>query len=88
MLTNWTINEIDNARKAVATLLDAMELDAYLFEVEPADEQWDIRLEWARGKVWTRVTLSAGHDKLLASLDDAGVHDTLLREWLLALGVG
>lgn len=88
MPTNWTINEIDNARKAVATLLDAMELDAYLFEVEPADDQWHIRLEWAREEVWTRVTLSAGHDKLLASLDDAGVRDALLREWLLALGVG
>ena len=53
-----------------------------------ATQQWDIRLEWAREKVWTRVTLSAGHDKLLASLDDAGVRDALLREWLLALGVG
>lgn len=84
----WTINEIDKARKAVAALLEAMEFEAYLFEVEPADEQWHVKLECANEQVWTTVTLSAGHDELLRSLDDSAVRDALLKKWKLASGSG
>ena len=86
MPTNWTISEIDNARKAVATLLEALELEAFLFEVEPVGDQWEVKLEWATEQVWTTVNLAASHNDLLQSLDDVAVRNMLLSEWRLALG--
>jgi hypothetical protein len=85
-LAKWTTNEIATARAAAAALLEALELPAYLFEVEPGDQRWHVKVEWARGQEWTTVTLSTDNDKLLRSHDDSRVRDDLLEEWRQALG--
>ena len=36
--------ELAEARQAVADLLEQAGLDAYLFEVEPRQTQWELRL--------------------------------------------
>ncbi|MFW6093701.1 MAG: hypothetical protein ACODAC_06980 [Pseudomonadota bacterium] len=87
-LNEWSINEVAGARDAVITLLEAVPLETYLFEVEPTDEHWEVRLEWGREEAWNTATLSAGRDELLDALRDKQVRDAVLHRWRRCLGIG
>lgn len=86
-MTQWGTKELAAARDAVASLLDTLKLDAYLYEVELADDHWDVKVEWARGQEWSRETLSVDGVKLLQSPHDEAIRDALLAEWREALGL-
>lgn len=73
--------ELAKARDTVASLLDELRLDAYLFEVEPRDEQWEVKIECAVAEGWETVTVSVSKETLLACLDERKIREQLLDEW-------
>ncbi len=78
-----SITELDQARVATAALLDELGLDAYLFEVEPRDGQWELKVECALEIVgaWESIALQVPKEMLLTSQDDAAIHQRILAEW-------
>ena len=81
-----SMTELSEIREVVGKLLDQLELDAYLFEVEPKEDQWEIIVECAVGKQsWETVRLSAKKDILFHGADDAVMHKVLLDNWGEAL---
>ena len=78
--------ELAEIRDVVGKLLDQLKLDAYLFEVEPNEDQWEIKVECAVGnETWETVRLTAKKDILIHGADDAVMHQVLLDNWREAL---
>jgi hypothetical protein len=75
------IKELAKARDTVASLLDELRLDAYLFEVEPREDQWEVKIEYAIVQGWETVTLPVSKEILLACLDERKVREQLLDDW-------
>ncbi|ADE13639.1 hypothetical protein Nhal_0453 [Nitrosococcus halophilus Nc 4] len=69
------------ARDTVAELLDELALEAYLFEVEPRNSHWEVKVECAITEGWETVTLSIPKEVLLASADDKVIRKQVLEEW-------
>lgn len=70
--------DLAKARVAAERLLDSLELEAYLYEVEPVDGgEWTMVLECATGDGWQRTNWTVGGEELLASLDDDAVRARL-----------
>ncbi|WP_455212377.1 hypothetical protein [Kaarinaea lacus] len=81
-----SMTEMAEIREVVSKLLDQLKLDAYLFEVEPKDDQWEINVECAVGDdTWGTVRLTAKKDILFHGADDAVMHEVLLDNWREAL---
>jgi len=78
-------NELAEMRRNVSALLDELQLDAYLFEIEPKEAQWEIRVECAIDEGWETFLLTAEKDYLLHGLDDAVAKEVLLDNWREAL---
>jgi hypothetical protein len=76
-----SIDELTQARDVVNSILDELKLDAYIFEVEPRNEQWEIIIECAVTEGWGRVRLSASREHLLHGIDDPVIHQSLLDDW-------
>ena len=78
--------ELAEIREVVGKILDQLELEAYLFEVEPQEDQWEIKVECATGdECWETVRLTAKKDILFHGADDAIMHQVLLDNWGEAL---
>lgn len=74
--------ELAKARDAARNLLEALKLDAYLFEVEPGEgDNWRLTLECAAGDGWQRSSWRIDVQELLRSIDDQVVCSRLLRDW-------
>lgn len=73
--------ELIQAREAAAELLEELGLDAYLFEVEPRNSQWELRVECAIEEGWETMTLSVPKVLLLAGRNDAAARQRLLTDW-------
>ncbi|QBQ53445.1 hypothetical protein [Nitrosococcus wardiae] len=73
------------ARDTVAELLDELALEAYLFEVEPRNSHWEVKVECAIKEGWEMVTLSIPKEVLLASADDKVIRQQVLEEWQVRL---
>ena len=80
-----TIDELTQAREAVDSMLNELHVDAYIFEVEPKDADWEIVIECAIADGWERVKLSASRENLLGSIDDAAIHQSLIDNWRVRL---
>lgn len=80
-----SIAELAQAREVVTRILDELQLDAYLFEVEPLEGQWEIKVECAVAEGWETVRLTATREILLRGSDDAVAHGVLLDNWRDAL---
>lgn len=76
-----SVDELTQARDVVNTILDELQLDAYIFEVEPRNAQWEIIIECAVAEGWERFRLSATYENLLSGVDDAVIHQSLLVDW-------
>lgn len=55
-----TANTIDliRAREVIGNVLEQLDVDAYLFEVEPKAEQWELKVECAIDEGWGSFTLA------------------------------
>ena len=80
-----SVKEIAQMRETVTALLDELKLEAYLFEIEPKEGQWEINVECAIEEGWEMFRLTADKEYLLRGLDDAVVRDVLLDNWGEAL---
>jgi len=78
-------DELAEMRRNVTALLDELQLDAYLFEIEPKEAQWEIRVECAVDEGWETFLLTAEKDYLLHGLDDAVAKEVLIDNWSEAL---
>jgi hypothetical protein len=68
------------ARETVQALLDQLGLAAYLFEVEPRTDHWEIRIECAPNSGWQSTVLNVDEQTLLACRFDAAARDRMLNE--------
>ena len=83
-----SMTELAEIRDVVGKLLDQLRLVAYLYEVEPKEDQWEINVECAVGdNNWETVRLTAEKDILFHGADDAVMHQVLLDNWSEALAV-
>jgi len=80
-----SMNELARTREVVARVLDELRIDAYLFEVEPREGHWEIRVECAVADGWETCLLTADKEYLLRGTDDDVVHQVLLDNWREAL---
>lgn len=78
-------SELARTREVVGKVLEELRLDAYIFEVEPGDGQWEIRVECAVADGWETCRLTADKEYLLRGTDDAIVHEVLVDNWREAL---
>lgn len=76
-----SVDELTQAREIVYRLLDELQVDAYLFEVEPHNEQWEIILECAMTEGWGRISLTISREDLLASGNNLTLRQKLLDSW-------
>ena len=76
-----SIAELAQIRELVTKILDELELDAYLFEVEPREGQWELKVECAVKEGWETVRLPVTKALLLRGADDPEVYRSLLDEW-------
>ena len=72
---------LNEARETVGTLLQQLGLSAYLFEVEPYADHWEVRVECAHNSGWQSSLLVVDDAMLRASRTDRFARDHLLDEW-------
>lgn len=80
-----SMTELAQAREVVQRVLEELQLDAYLYEVEPREGQWAIKVECAAEDGWETCRLTADKEYLLRGADDAVVHEVLIDNWREAL---
>ena len=75
---NVSTSELTRARNAAERLLESLGLEAYLYEVEPGEnESWTLILECATGDGWQRLSWAVDKSELLRSLDEDPVREEL-----------
>ncbi|MEJ2141755.1 MAG: hypothetical protein P8Y24_05270 [Gammaproteobacteria bacterium] len=77
--------ELAEIREVTSKLLDELQLEAYLFEVEPRDELWELNVECAIDNGWETFKLKVNKDYFQHADDDAVFHHLLINEWREAL---
>ena len=82
---NQSNAELARIREAVSKVLDELELEAYLYAVEPQEGQWQLTVECAIDEGWETVKIRANKDYFQHGADDALLHQLLLDEWREAL---
>jgi len=76
------------SRDATQALLEQLGLSAFLFEVEPGEVVWRVRVECAVNSAWQSTTLDVDKQELLNSRTDKDVFQRLLVEWRKHFAVG
>jgi len=72
-------------RESVTRLLDELQLEDYLFDIEPKEGLWELTVECAIKEGWETVKLKANKEYFQHGADDALLHQLLLDEWREAL---
>ena len=80
-----SMTELAQARDVVRRVLEELQLDAYLYEVEPREGQWEVKVECPTDAGWETCRLTADKEYLLRGVDDAVVHEVLIDNWREAL---
>ncbi len=81
-----TTLELAQAKEAVSTLLEQLGVAAYLFEIEPREDRWSLRVDCALDEGWQSVALPVDKSLLVASREDVLARERLLNEWRTQLG--
>lgn len=81
-----SILELANAREIVRDLLEELQLEAYIFEVEPKDPHWQIRLDCGLGDQWQSLMFEVDFERLKASKESDQVREEILAAWQKHLG--
>ncbi len=69
------------ARNTVGRLLEQLGLAAYLYEVEPAGDAWQVRIECATRDGWQTLRLEIEGPRLRSCAADPAVAEQVLRQW-------
>jgi len=75
---DWTIHSFVEARTAIERVLDALGLGTYLFDVEPRDDGWQVKVECQSREGWKVVSVDVERDALARSLHDDAARERLL----------
>jgi|GEM_PF-1874820 len=81
MVSHLRTTDLARARELTAALLDELGLRAYLYEVEPAGEQWRLRIECPNDGVWEVISLQIEDARLRAAEQDAEVREAIREAW-------
>ncbi|HET19524.1 MAG TPA: hypothetical protein ENO16_02810 [Chromatiales bacterium] len=73
--------ELARAREAAQAILETLQLDGYLFEVEPAESGWRVRIECAIPGGWATVEIEVDADTLVDSRNDGALRQQLVEAW-------
>lgn len=75
--------DLAKARDSANTLLEELQLDAFLFEVEPRDDVWELTIQCACDVDggWETVVLQVPKQMLLDSIDDEKARQYLFEYW-------
>lgn len=75
--------ELVVVRESASAILEELELDAYLFEVEPQDSHYELLVECAceTDGGWASMSLTLPKDKMLKGFDDLEVRHQLFEYW-------
>ena len=73
--------ELARAREAAREVLEDLHLDGYLFEVEPSEAGWRVRIECAIPHGWETVEIEVDADTLVASRNDSALRRMLVEAW-------
>jgi hypothetical protein len=71
--------ELAEAKDAAGMLLDTLGLEAYLYQVEPRDGSWEMRVDCATADGWQSLTVRLEKELLLASRTEAAARERVLR---------
>ncbi len=77
----WSGADLERATEAAWALLKELEMEAYLFAIEPREGKWELKLECAVKEGWQTVTLPVDIELLLASRTDSDARTRLLQSW-------
>ncbi len=77
----WSTMELAEARDIVQSLLDELGLRAYLFEIEPRQQDWELRIDCALNGEWQSTRLRVDSRRLQACREDDAARRDLLAQW-------
>lgn len=76
-----SFSQLAEIRDVVEKLLEQLNLEAYLYNIEPKEGQWELTVECAINDEWTTIILRANKEYFQHGNDDTVIHDLLLNEW-------
>lgn len=85
-LKGASVSELGDARRTIEALLEELALRAYVFAVEPRDEQWELNVECATNGEWQNVRLLLDPGAVRRCTTDPGAKGELLRALTSKLG--
>jgi hypothetical protein len=74
----WTIRTFVQARDATARVLDELGLGNYLFDVEPRDDGWEVKVECQVAEGWKVTPVPVQREALERALHDGAARARLL----------
>lgn len=84
----WTIRTFVEAREATERVLDELGIGTYLFDVEPRDEGFEVKVECQSAEGWKVTRVPVEREALLRSLHDPGARAALLTAFRARIGDG
>ena len=73
-----SIAELSQIRENIMRTLDELRLDAYLYEIEPREGEWELKVECAVEEGWETVRIPVEKELLLRASEDSTAHQLLL----------
>jgi hypothetical protein len=71
--------ELAKSREVINDMLEQLGLQTYLFEVEPREGMWEVRVECATAAgEWQSIAIPLDHAELTASLSDDAARKSVL----------
>jgi hypothetical protein len=80
-IMSLSTRDLVEAKENIAALLDELDLEGYLFEVEPEGDDWRVRIECATAGNWCATTLRVNTVALLAAQREEDARQRLLADW-------
>lgn len=80
---NPSIAELAKARDTAMMILEELQLDAFLYELEPRDDVWELTVECACqiNGGWERIVIQVPKAMLLGSFDNDVTRQRLFEYW-------
>ena len=72
-----TSSDLIQARLLISDILDELALDAYLFEIEPRNSHWELKVECAVEEGWGSYRLALEERQLHAGFNGETARNTL-----------
>ena len=74
---NKSSSDMIQARVLIGELLDELHIEAYLFEIEPHEDHWELKVECAVDGGWGSYRVTLDEDQLVAGFSDGDVRRRL-----------